>query len=130
MLGGDDSTVMGIIFWSPTSDARVGGCLQSESISQKQGKFLFMQPLEHTPCVCTHLHASIHTRTHPCTHTHTHAHTNTHALIFAPSYPCNVELFHIWCVCIVVSAYVILCGQGSCCNYTKLLYVPTLNDIE
>ena len=39
VLGGDDSTVVGIIFWSPTSGARVGGYLQSECVSQKQGKF-------------------------------------------------------------------------------------------
>ena len=39
MVGGVDSTVVGIISWSPASGARVGGCLQSECVSQRQGKY-------------------------------------------------------------------------------------------
>ena len=37
MVGGDDSTVVGISEGSPASGARVGGCLQSECVSEEQG---------------------------------------------------------------------------------------------
>ena len=37
VVGGNDSTVVGISVWSPTSGARVGGCLQSECVSEEQG---------------------------------------------------------------------------------------------
>ena len=37
MVGGDDSTVAGILQWSPASGERVGECVQSESVSEGQG---------------------------------------------------------------------------------------------
>ena len=37
VVGADDSTVVGISEWSPASGARVGGCLQSECVSEEQG---------------------------------------------------------------------------------------------
>ena len=54
VVGGDDSTVLGILVWSPASGARVGGCLQSECVSEIQGKFLCIQKLEVASCACTH----------------------------------------------------------------------------
>ena len=37
MVGGDDSTVVGILWWSPVSGERVGELAQSESVSEEQG---------------------------------------------------------------------------------------------
>ena len=37
VLGGEYGTVVGISEWSPASGARVGGCLQSECVSERQG---------------------------------------------------------------------------------------------
>ena len=37
MVGGENSTVVGICEWSPASDERVGGCVQHGCISSKQG---------------------------------------------------------------------------------------------
>ena len=35
VIGWDDSTAVGISVWSPASGARVGGCLQSECVSER-----------------------------------------------------------------------------------------------
>ena len=37
MVGGDDSTVVGITQWSPVSGERVGGSVQSGFVSEGQG---------------------------------------------------------------------------------------------
>ena len=37
VVGGDDNTVVGITGRSPASVERVGGCLQSECVSKRQG---------------------------------------------------------------------------------------------
>ena len=37
MVGGDDSTVVGILQWSPVSGQRVGENVQGECISEGQG---------------------------------------------------------------------------------------------
>ena len=37
MVGGDDSTVVGILQWSPVSGERLGECVQGESVSEEQG---------------------------------------------------------------------------------------------
>ena len=37
MVGGDDSTVVGILQRSPASGERVGECVQGESVSEGQG---------------------------------------------------------------------------------------------
>ena len=43
MVGGQDSTVVGILLWSPANGDRVGERVQGESVSEGQG----------TPCSCT-----------------------------------------------------------------------------
>ena len=65
--------------------------------------------------------AHTHARMHPRMHTHTHAHT----LTFASSYTCNVELFHVWYVCIVYQ-FTLLCGQGSCCKLYEVIIMKLL----
>ena len=37
MVGGDDSTIVGILRLSPASGERVGECVQGESVSERQG---------------------------------------------------------------------------------------------
>ena len=37
MVGGEDSTVVGILQWSPTGGERLGGCSQGEFVSNRQG---------------------------------------------------------------------------------------------
>ena len=37
MVGGDDSIVVGIFWWSPVSGERVGQSVQGESVSEGQG---------------------------------------------------------------------------------------------
>ena len=48
VVGGDDSTIVGISEWSPASGERVGGCLQSECVSEKQGTCYCMHALNYT----------------------------------------------------------------------------------
>ena len=48
VVGGDDSTVGGFSEWSPTGGERVGGCLQSECVSEKQGTCYRMHPPNYT----------------------------------------------------------------------------------
>ena len=48
VVGGDDSTVVGISEWSPAGGERVGGCLQSECVSEKQGTCYCMHALNYT----------------------------------------------------------------------------------
>ena len=38
MVGGEDSTVVGILQWSPTGGERLGGCSQGEFVSNRQGR--------------------------------------------------------------------------------------------
>ena len=45
VVGGEDSTVVGISEWSPAGGERVGGCLQSECVSERQGTCYRMHPL-------------------------------------------------------------------------------------
>ena len=49
MVGGDDSTVVGIFQRSPESGERVGECVQSRSVSEEQGM----------SCSCT-CHSTLH----------------------------------------------------------------------
>ena len=44
VVGGEDSTVVGISGRSPASGEGVGGCLQSECVSERQGTCCCMHP--------------------------------------------------------------------------------------
>ena len=58
VVGGDDSTVVGISERSPASCERVSRCLQSECLSEKQGECYLMHPPQcATFVVKNHAHA-------------------------------------------------------------------------
>ena len=81
MVGGDDSTVVGISEWSPASGEGVGGCLQSECVSEKQGMCYCMHPPNHT--TFCHKELPIQTCKHNPTLTQTqHKQTHTIAATF------------------------------------------------
>ena len=48
VVGGEDSTVVGISERSPAGGERVGGCLQSECVSERQGTCYRMHALNYT----------------------------------------------------------------------------------
>ena len=48
VVGGDDSTVVGILWRSPASGERVGGCLQGGRLSEKAGEHAVC--MVHTVC--------------------------------------------------------------------------------
>ena len=75
VVEGEDSTVVGISERSPAGGERVGGCLQSECVSEKKGMCYCMHPSNYTTfChkelpIQTCIHASKLTQTQ---HTQTH----------------------------------------------------------
>ena len=81
MVGGGNSTVVGISEWSPAGGERVGGCLQSQYVSERQGTCYRMHPLNYT--TFCHKEFPIHTCIHDPTLTQTqHTQTLTIAATF------------------------------------------------
>ena len=68
VVGGEDSTVVGISERSPAGGERLGGCLQSERVSEEQGTCYCMHPpFIYTPHVDTKTNSdTAHTDTHYC----------------------------------------------------------------
>ena len=77
VVGGGDSTGVGICAWSPVGGERVGGCVQGECVSERQGTCYRMHPPNYT----TLCHKELPTQTciHDPTLTQTQ-HTQTHTI--------------------------------------------------
>ena len=72
VVGGEDSTVVGISEWSPAGCERVGGYPQSECVSERQGMCYLMHPPKYT----TFCHKELPIQT--CTHNPTLPKNSTH----------------------------------------------------
>ena len=78
VVGGDDSTVVDISEGSTAGGERVGGCLQSECVSEKQGTCYRMHPPNYTTFCHRTSQTNMHTRPHTNSNT---ANTNTLLLL-------------------------------------------------